>query len=49
MVFFDFEKPIENLYQQLDKLKQVGEEGKVDVSDSITNLEKKIKETKTEI
>jgi acetyl-CoA carboxylase carboxyl transferase subunit alpha len=49
MVFLDFEKPIENLYQQLDKLKQVGEEGKVDVSDSITNLEKKIKETKTEI
>ena len=49
MVFLDFEKPIENLYQQLDKLKQVGEEGKVDVSDSILNLEKKIKETKKEI
>jgi acetyl-CoA carboxylase carboxyl transferase subunit alpha len=49
MVFLDFEKPIENLYQQLDKLKQVGEEGKVDVFDLIINLEKKIKETKTEI
>ncbi|MFK7948501.1 MAG: acetyl-CoA carboxylase carboxyltransferase subunit alpha [Saprospiraceae bacterium] len=49
MVFLDFEKPIENLYQQLDKLKQVGEEGKVDVSDSITKLEKKIKDTKKDI
>lgn len=49
MVFLDFEKPIENLYEQLDKLKQVGQEGKVDVSDSITKLEKKIKDTKKEI
>lgn len=49
MVFLDFEKPIENLYEQLDKLKQVGEEGEVDVSVSITNLEKKIKDTKKDI
>lgn len=49
MVFLDFEKPIENLYEQLNKLKQVGEEGEVDVSDSITNLEKKIKDTKKDI
>jgi acetyl-CoA carboxylase carboxyl transferase subunit alpha len=49
MVFLDFEKPIENLYDQLDKLKQVGEEGEVDVSESITNLEKKINITKKEI
>ena len=49
MIFLDFEKPIENLYQQLDKLKQVGEEGEVDVSASIVNLEKKIKNTKKDI
>lgn len=49
MVFLDFEKPIENLYEQLAKLKQVGEEGEVDVSESITNLEKKINTTKKEI
>jgi acetyl-CoA carboxylase carboxyl transferase subunit alpha len=49
MVFLDFEKPIENLYEQLEKLKQVGEEGEVDVSESITNLEKKINTTKKEI
>ena len=49
MVFLDFEKPIENLYEQLAKLKQVGEEGEVDVSESISNLEKKINTTKKEI
>lgn len=49
MVFLDFEKPIENLYEQLDKLKQVGEEGEIDVSESIVNLEKKINTTKKEI
>jgi acetyl-CoA carboxylase carboxyl transferase subunit alpha len=49
MVFLDFEKPIENLYEQLAKLKQVGEEGEVDVSESILNLEKKINTTKKEI
>jgi acetyl-CoA carboxylase carboxyl transferase subunit alpha len=49
MVFLDFEKPIENLYEQLEKLKQVGAEGEVDVSESITKLEKKINTTKKEI
>ncbi|KXK38590.1 MAG: acetyl-CoA carboxylase carboxyltransferase subunit alpha [Saprospiraceae bacterium] len=49
MVFLDFEKPIENLYEQLEKLKDVGEEGVVDVSESIKDLEKKIQNTKKEI
>ncbi len=49
MVFLDFEKPIENLYEQLNKLKQVGQEGAVDVSASITNLEKRIADTKKDI
>ncbi|MBK9150780.1 MAG: acetyl-CoA carboxylase carboxyltransferase subunit alpha [Saprospiraceae bacterium] len=49
MVFLDFEKPLESLYEQLDKLRQVGEEGVIDVSESIKELEKKIIATKKEI
>lgn len=49
MVFLDFEKPLENLYEQLEKLKAVGEEGDIDVSDSIKELEKKIQTTKKDI
>jgi len=43
MVFLEFEKPLESLYQQLDKIKQVGEAGDIDVSDKIAELENKIK------
>ncbi len=49
MVFLEFEKPLENLYQQLDKIKQVGEAGDIDVSDKIGELEKKIKQTRKDI
>jgi acetyl-CoA carboxylase carboxyl transferase subunit alpha len=49
MVFLDFEKPIETLYEQLEKLKEVSEEGVIDVSDNIKELEKKIQQTKKEI
>lgn len=49
MVFLDFEKPIERLYEQLDKIKQVGESGDVDVTQTIKELEGKIKVAKKEI
>ncbi len=49
MVFLDFEKPLEILYEQLDKIKQVGELGGIDVSDKINELENKIKTTTKEI
>jgi acetyl-CoA carboxylase carboxyl transferase subunit alpha len=49
MIFLEFEKPLENLYQQLDKIKQVGEAGDIDVSDKIGELEKKIKQTRKDI
>ncbi|MBK8622927.1 MAG: acetyl-CoA carboxylase carboxyltransferase subunit alpha [Saprospiraceae bacterium] len=49
MVFLDFEKPIETLYEQLEKLKEVSQEGVIDVSDNIKELEKKIQQTKKEI
>ncbi|MEM7101971.1 MAG: acetyl-CoA carboxylase carboxyltransferase subunit alpha [Bacteroidota bacterium] len=49
MVFLEFEKPIEELYAQLDNLKKVGEAGDVDVSDSISQLETKIKAARKDI
>jgi acetyl-CoA carboxylase carboxyl transferase subunit alpha len=49
MVFLDFEKPIERLYEQLDKIKQVGESGDVDVTQTIKELEGKIKVAKKDI
>lgn len=49
MVFLEFEKPLEKLYDQLEKIKQVGEEGDIDVSESIKELEKKIAAEQKEI
>jgi acetyl-CoA carboxylase carboxyl transferase subunit alpha len=49
MVFLEFEKPLESLYIQLEKIKQVGEEGDIDVSDKIKELENKIKSQRKEI
>jgi acetyl-CoA carboxylase carboxyl transferase subunit alpha len=49
MVFLEFEKPLENLYEQLEKIQQVGEEGDIDVSDKIKELEAKIKNVKKDI
>jgi acetyl-CoA carboxylase carboxyl transferase subunit alpha len=49
MVFLDFEKPIAELYEQLENLRQVGDKGNVDVSKTMAELEKKILERKKEI
>lgn len=49
MVFLDFEKPIETLNEQLEKLREVALEGAIDVSENIRELEKKIQNTKKEI
>lgn len=49
MVFLDFEQPLESLYEQLEKIQQVGEEGEVDVTDAIKALEQKIKNKRKEI
>ncbi len=49
MVFLDFEQPLEKLYQQLEKIKQVGSEGDVDVSETIAEIESKIKVKRKEI
>jgi acetyl-CoA carboxylase carboxyl transferase subunit alpha len=49
MVFLEFEKPLEKLYEQLEKIQQVAEEGDLDMSASIKELENKIKATRKEI
>ena len=49
MIFLEFEKDLETLYEQLEKIKEVGDGGVIDVSDKIKELEKKIISTKKEI
>jgi acetyl-CoA carboxylase carboxyl transferase subunit alpha len=49
MVFLEFEKPIEDLYQELEKLQKIKEKNEVDVTEPIKELEAKIKNTKKEI
>jgi acetyl-CoA carboxylase carboxyl transferase subunit alpha len=49
MVFLEFEKPLESLYEQLDKLKEVGDEGEIDVSEMMRTLENKIRTKRKEI
>jgi acetyl-CoA carboxylase carboxyl transferase subunit alpha len=49
MQFLDFEKPIEDLYHQIDKLKEVSAKNKIDVSGSIRELEAAIETTKQNI
>ncbi|NBC09321.1 MAG: acetyl-CoA carboxylase carboxyl transferase subunit alpha, partial [Bacteroidetes bacterium] len=49
MVFLEFEKPLESLYEQLEKIKQVGSEGDLDVSEMTRELENKIKNKRKEI
>ena len=46
MTYLDFEKPIEELHDQLAKMRKLGESGKVDVNSTVAELEKKIRETK---
>lgn len=49
MVFLEFERPLEKLYEQLDKVKQVAEDGVVDMAETIQELENRIKQTRKEI
>lgn len=44
--FLDFEKPIKELYDQIEVQKTTGEKGKIDVSGTIAMLEQRILETK---
>ena len=49
MEYLDFEKPIEELVEKLDQAKHIGEEGDIDVSKTISELEKKMKSIRKEI
>lgn len=49
MQFLDFEKPLEELYHQLDKLKEMSAKNQVDVSATIQELESLIENTRGEI
>ncbi|GIZ16619.1 acetyl-CoA carboxylase carboxyltransferase subunit alpha [Capnocytophaga catalasegens] len=49
MEYLDFELPIKELEEQLTKCELIGNESKVDVSDTCQKLEKKLIQTKKEI
>ena len=49
MAHFDFEKPIQELEDQLEEVRKVHEKGKVDMQAKMKELEEKIFETKKEI
>ena len=49
MDYLDFEQPIEKLIEKLNQTQLIGEEGNVDVSNTVSELEKKIKSIRKEI
>ena len=49
MIFMEFEKPIEALYDQIQKLREISEQGEVDVDVAVGELEKKIQLKRQEI
>ena len=48
-ITFDFEKPLADLQQQIDKVKQVEEKTKVDMSATLNELQEKFESTKVQI
>ncbi len=49
MHFLEFEKPLEALYHELEKLQEVGQKSHVDISSTEKELLKKIEKTKKEL
>ncbi|MEO6733889.1 MAG: acetyl-CoA carboxylase carboxyltransferase subunit alpha [Ferruginibacter sp.] len=47
--FLDFEKPIKDLYEEIELLRASGEKNKTDMSGAIASLEQRILETKREL
>lgn len=47
--YLDFERPIKELYDQIEQLKATAEKNKIDLTDSIQQLEGKILDKKKEI
>lgn len=46
---FDFEKPLSDLYQQIEKVKQIADKTKVDMSATLAELEEKAEETSKDL
>ena len=49
MEYSDFELPIKDINEQLDKCKIIGDESEVDVTDTCAQLKQKLIDTKKEI
>lgn len=49
MQFLDFEKPLEELYGQMDKLKEMSAKNQVDVTATIRELESSIEKTRAQL
>ena len=49
MQLLDFEEPLQELYEQLEKVKEIGSKTQVDVTPTIQELERKIEAKKKEI
>lgn len=49
MVFLEFEKPLEKLYEQLEKLRKLNEEDELDMTDKIAEIELMIQKKSREI
>jgi acetyl-CoA carboxylase carboxyl transferase subunit alpha len=47
--FLEFEKPIKDLFDQIEQIKATAEKNKLDLSDSVRQLEEKVVEKKREI
>ncbi len=47
--FLEFEQPIQNIVEQIEKLKEVATEGEVNVKSTLKDLEKKLAETRKSI
>ena len=49
MIFLEFERPLEKLYEQLEKIQDVAEDSDLDMSETIKELEAKIRTVRKEI
>ena len=47
--FLEFEKPIQNIIEQIEKLKEVAEQSQVDVAPTLKDLERKLEEARKSI
>ncbi len=46
---FDFEKPIDDIQEQIEKTKQIAEKSKIDLSAAVNELEAKLEQTRMEV